>query len=174
MRGKVVVEGLSDPAILGKLSQVYLFATGNDYSVNSNVEPDGSFYFCGLRPGRVKIAAHSFMQPGIRLIRVERDGVDLRDGIEISPSERLTNVRVVLAYMTGVIRGQVTISNYELPQGVRLLISARRLGDEGASSHLSAETDDRGRFTFEGLAPGEYELSAGSAFVSVSGVQTPR
>jgi hypothetical protein len=68
----------------------------------------------------------------------------------------------------------VAISNYELPQGVRLQISARRLGDEGASSHFSANTDDRGRFTFEGLAPGEYELSAGSAFVSVSGVQTPR
>jgi hypothetical protein len=174
IRGKVVVEGLSDPAILEKLRQMSLFTAYNDYSVNSNVEPDGSFYFCGLRPGRVKIAAHSYMQPGFWLIRVERDGVDLRGGIEISPGERLTDVRVVLAYMTGVIRGQVTISNYELPQGVRLQISARRLGDEGASSHFSTNTDDRGRFTFEGLAPGEYELSAGSAFVSVSGVQTPR
>jgi len=172
IRGKVVVEGLSDPAILGKLRQAPLFATYNDYSVNSNVEPDGSFYFCGLRPGRVKIRTQSFMQPGFWLIRVERDGVDLRDGIEISPGERLINVRVVLAYMTGIIRGQVTIVNHELPRGVRLQISARRLGDEGVT--FTAETDDRGRFTFEGLAAGEYELSAGSAFVSVSGVQTPR
>jgi len=173
IRGKVVVEGLSDPAILGKLSRVSLFATGNDYNVNSNVEPDGSFYFCGLRPGRVKIAAHSFTQPGFWLIRVERDGVDLRGGIEVLPGGRLTDVRVVFSYVTGVIRGQVTISNYELPQGVRLQISARRLGDEDTSGHLSAETDDRGRFTFEGLAPGEYELSAGSAFVSVSGLRAP-
>src|SRR5262245_15763774 len=120
IRGKVVVEGLSDPAILGKLGQVSLFATGNAYNVNSNVEPDGSFYFCGLRPGRVKIGAHSFMQPGFWLIRVERDGVDLRGGIEISPGERLINVRAVLAYMTGIIRGQVTIVNHELPRGVRL------------------------------------------------------
>jgi hypothetical protein len=169
-----VVEGLSDPAILGKLSQVSLFATGNDSNVNSNVEPDGSFYFCGLRPGRVKISAHSFMQPRFWLLRVERDGLDLSDGIEISPGGRLTGVRAVFAYVTGVIRGQVTILNYELPQGVRLQISARRLGNEGAPSYLSAATDDRGRFTFEGLAPGEYELSGGTTFVSVSGVRTPR
>lgn len=174
IRGKVVVEGLSDPAVLRKLSQVSLFAAGNDRNVNSNVEPDGSFYFCGLLPGRVKIRAHSFSQPGFWLIRVERDGMDLSNGIEVSSGAQLTGVRVVLAYVTGVIRGQVTTLNYELPQGVRLLISARRLGDEGASIPFTAQTDDRGRFTFEGLAPGEYELSGGATFVSVSGVQPPR
>lgn len=174
IRGKVVVEGLSDPAILWKLRQVSLFATYNDRSVNSNVEPDGSFYFCGLRPGRVKIMAYPFQQLGFWLIRVERDGIDLRDGVEVSPGGRLTDVRVVLAYTTGVIRGQVTVVNHELPRGVRLQISARRVGDEDIYRHLFAETDDRGRFTFEGLAPGEYELSAGSSFVTYSGAQTPR
>jgi hypothetical protein len=138
IRGKVVVEGLSDPAILGKLSQVSLFAIYNDSSVNSKVEPDGSFYFCGLRPGKVKIRAYPFQQLGFWLIRVECDGVDLRDGIEISPGGRLPDVRVVLAYMTGVIRGQVTVVNHELPRGVRLQISASRLGDEGASRFLVA------------------------------------
>jgi hypothetical protein len=161
--GKVVVEGVSDQAILGKLNQVTLSATDN---VNSGIEPDGSFYFCGLRPGKVKIRAYSFQQPGFWLLHVERDGVDLSDGIEVSPGMRLAGVRVVLAYVTGVIRGQVTILNYELPHNVHLQILARRAGDEGADRILTAETDDRGRFTFEGLAPGEYELSAGASFVA--------
>jgi hypothetical protein len=169
LRGKVVVDGVSDPAKLGKLSQVTLSATGN---ATSRVEPDGSFYFCGLRPGNVKINAYSFLNPGFRLLRVERDGIELSDGIEVSPGAQLTGVRVVFAYVTGVIRGQVIILNYELPQGVRLQISARHLGDEGVP--FSAVADDRGRFSFEGLAPGEYELSAPSAFVSISGVRTPR
>lgn len=163
LRGKVVVEGVSDPAILGKLNQVTLSATDN---VNSRIEPDGSFYFCGLRPGKVKIRTYSFQQPGFWLLRVERDGVNLSDGIEVSPGMRLADVRVVLAYVTGVIRGQLTILNYELPHNVHLQISARRVGDESAYIPLSAETDDRGRFTFEGLAPGAYELSAGASFVT--------
>jgi protocatechuate 3,4-dioxygenase beta subunit len=173
LRGKVVVEGVSDPAALGKLSQVTLNATGN---VNSGIEPDGSFYFCGLRPGKVKIRAYSFRQPGFWLLRVERDGVDLSEGIEVSPGAQLTGVRAVFAYATGVIHGQVTILNYELPQSVRLQISARRVGDEGADRILTANTDDRGRFTFEGLAPGEYELSSGASFVIIGSdnVRLPR
>lgn len=173
IRGKVVVEGMNDPATLGKLSQVSLIARDNAGNVNSSIEPDGSFYFCGLRPGRIKISALSFRQPGFWLLRVERDGLDLSDGIEVSPSVRLTGVRVVLAHMTGVIRGQVTIEGYELPQGVRLQISARRLSDEVTSGHLFAETDDRGRFAIEGLAPGEYELSVGATIVSGSDIRPP-
>jgi hypothetical protein len=165
---------MNDPATLGKLSQVSLIARDNAGNVNSSIEPDGSFYFCGLRPGRIKISAHSFRQPGFWLLRVERDGLDLSGGIEVSPGVRLTGVRVVLAHMTGVIRGQVTIEGYELPRGVRLQISARRLSDEVTSGHLFAETDDRGRFAIEGLASGEYELSAGEAIVSDSGARRPR
>src|SRR5262245_39290383 len=66
------------------------------------------------------------------------------------------------------------IVNHELPQGVRLQITARLLGDEDTFNRLFAETDDRGRFKFEGLAPGEYELSGGTAGVSVSGARPPR
>jgi hypothetical protein len=87
----------------------------------------------------------------------------------------ICGVRVVLAYVTGVIRGQVTILNYELPQGVHLQVSARHVGYEATPGHFfSAETDDRGRFTFEGLAPGDYELSTGAGFVTLAGVQPPR
>jgi hypothetical protein len=127
---------------------------------------------------------YSTLNPGFWLLRVERDGVDLSDGIEVSPGAQLTGVRVFLAYATGVIRGQVTILNYELPQGVHLQISARHVGYEATPGHFfsvatpghffSVETDDRSRFTFEGLAPGEYELSTGASVVTRSRAPTPR
>lgn len=168
--GKVVVDGVSDPAELNKLNQVSLNAGG----VGSSIDPDGSYYFCGLRPGRVKVSARSWRGSGFWLLRVERDGVDLREGIDVSPGDHVTGVRIVLAYATGVIRGQVTVPGSDLPQGVRLQIQARRLGDEDRSSHLFAETDERGRFVIEGLISGEYELSAGSSFSSTSGARIPR
>jgi hypothetical protein len=165
--GRVVVDGVSDPAVLSKLTHVSLSAG----AVGSSIDPDGSYYFCGLRPGRVKVSARSWRSSGFWLLRVERDGVDVREGIDVSPGDHVTDVRIVLAYATGVIRGQVTVPGYDLPQGVRLQINAHRLGDEDRSSDLFAETDERGRFVIEGLISGEYELSAGSSFISVPGAR---
>jgi len=163
--GRVDVEGEVDPEALRNLYQVTIVASGTAASVNSRIEPNGSFYFCGLRPGRITIRAFSISHPGFQVLRVEHNGSELRDGIDVSPGNRLVDVRVVLGYMTGIIRGQVNIERYELPPGVRLQISARRLGDESAFNYFHDETDDRGRFAITGLPPGEYELSAGSSLI---------
>lgn len=168
--GKVVVEGVSDRAVLNNLYKVSLSAGG----VDSSTGPDGSYYFCGLRPGRVKVSARSWPSSGFWLVRVERDGVDLREGIDVSPGDHVTGVSIVLAYGTGVIRGQVTVPGFELPPGVRFQIHARRLGDEDPSDSLFAATDERGRFVIDGLMSGEYELSAGSAYISTLDAQLPR
>jgi hypothetical protein len=162
--GKVVVDGVSEPAVLSKLREVSLSAG----SVGSSIDPDGTYYFCGLRPGKVKISAGTWRHPGFWLLRIERDGVDLGRGIEVSPGDHVTDVRIVLSYATGVIRGQVTIPGYDLPRGVRLQVSAVRLGQEDDNNHLTADTDERGRFTIEGLISGEYELTAGSTYSSTS------
>jgi len=162
--GKVVVDGVSEPAVLSKLREVSLSAG----TVGSGIDPDGTYYFCGLRPGKIKISAGTWLHPGFWLLRIERDGVDLGRGIEVSPGDHVTDVRIVFSYATGVIRGQVTIPGYDLPPGVRLQISAVRLGQEDDNKHLSAHTDERGRFTLEGLISGEYELTAGSVYLSSS------
>lgn len=168
--GRVVVDGVSDPAVLNNLNRVSLRAG----SVGSRIDPDGSYYFCGLRPGRVKISAGSWPNSGFWLQRVERDGTDLREGIDVSPGDHVTGVRIVLMYATGVIRGQVKVTGDELPEGVRFQVYAYRLGEENRSSTLFADADERGRFVIEGLMSGEYELSAGSNYSSPPGVRIPR
>jgi protocatechuate 3,4-dioxygenase beta subunit len=159
LRGKVVVEGSNAPVAIKMLSQASLGLESKAGYANSNIEPDGSFYFCGVRPGRVKIRAQSWPRPGLWLLRVERGGQAVPDGIDVSAGDRVSDLRVVLGYMTGVIRGRVVIEGAELPQGMRLQISARRPDDERGFGFVAAETDDQGRFVFEGLAPGEYEVS---------------
>jgi hypothetical protein len=121
----------------------------------------------------IKIRAYSAQQPGFWLLRVERDGVDLSDGIDISAGAQLTGVRVFFAYVTGVIRGQAPALNYELPHNLRLQILARRVGYESAAGVLITQTDDRGRFIFEGMAPGEYELSSGAIVITGSDIPPP-
>jgi hypothetical protein len=172
--GKVVIEGATDPTVLGKLRTLSVNATSKAGNTGSMVDPDGTYYFCGLRPGLVRMTISMGQQTGFWLARIERNGDDLRNGIEVSAGDHVTDVRLVVTYATGVIRGQIVTENFELPKGVRLQISGRRLGEEGQPTHLFAETDERGRFSMEGLAAGEYELSAGSGTISRGGAQAPR
>jgi hypothetical protein len=172
IRGKVVVEGSNDTAVLSRVRQVSLSARGKTSYLQSNIEPDGSFYFCGLQPGKQKIEMNSWPSAGFWLSRIERKGIDLGDGIDVSAGDHLTDIRVVLAYWTGIIRGQVSFVGYELPPGTRLQIYARRVGEADGSRHLYAESDGQGRFAIEGLAPGEYNLSMGG-FVSSGPVFRP-
>lgn len=158
VRGKVIIEGTNDP---DKLRQATIYARNNASSANHRVEPDGSFYFCGLQPGKIKIDASSWPTPGFWLSRVERNGKEIKDGIDLSAGDHLTDIRVVLAYMTGRIRGQVKFENYTLPMATRLQLYASRVGETEDSRNFFAETDEQGRFLFEGLAPGEYKLGPG-------------
>lgn len=161
--GKVVVDGVTDPTVLSKLKEMFV----NAGEVGATIDPDGSYYFCGLRPGRVQVTARSIRSVGFWLMRVERDGADVRDGIDLAPGDHVTDVRVVLRYATGAIRGQVTLVGDGLPQGMRFQILANRIGEEERSNNLFANADERGRFVIEGLISGEYELTAGSNFSSV-------
>lgn len=75
---------------------------------------DGSFRIGGLSPGKALMYVysvenfnrHSFNQP-----RVERDGVDQTQGVEIPPGQSVSNVRVFISYGTGVIRGTTKFEN---------------------------------------------------------------
>jgi hypothetical protein len=180
--GKVVVEGEADPALLSKITQISLAARNNRDSVGADVGTDGSFYFCGLRPGKLEISARSWRHPGFHLQRIERNGADLSEGIEVAPGDHVTDVRLVFIYATGVIRGQIRTEGFELPAAVRLQVRVRRAAGPSAGPNLHsnqamerfpAQTDDRGRFIVEGLFPGDYEVSAGSGFSSSPGTRIP-
>ena len=129
-------------------------------SFPGKIAADGSFQIKGLFPGRANIhlSGHPALQKGFTLLRIERDGIELRDGIEIGPGEQITGVRVVLAYGTGIVRGQVKIEGGALPAGAQLRISGGRVG-AGSTPSVFAQVDARGRFVIEGLLAGMYELT---------------
>ena len=123
----------------------------------------------------MKILARTVRSPELSLLRVERNGADVSDGIDVVPGDHVTGVQIVLAHYTGVIRGSVRVLGSVLPEGVRVGIVARRLGDDSEDRSLYVVTDERGRFVFEGLSPGDYELFAGPNFRGLRpGVPTPR
>jgi hypothetical protein len=68
----------------------------------------------------------------------------------------VTGVRLVLAYSTGRVRGQVQVVGGTLPEGTRMDVSA--YGEGASISEPSEQVDAHGSFLIEGLAAGAYTL----------------
>ncbi len=169
--GFAVIEDTSDPEILAQLSQMNLAAnvTGSSASTaeaeafsagRGKINPDGSFRAWGLKPGKVHIRAGGYLgAKGLKLTRVERDGLDQTDGLELKAGEHITGVRLVFATSSGVIRGRVVIEGGPLPAGTTLIATAENIADK--ESHIEARVlvDTAGNFVIENLLPGAYEVT---------------
>lgn len=123
------------------------------------VGPDGSFRATGLQAGKAMVYLATYPEPtGVSILRVERDGVEQPEGIEIGAREQVSGVRVVLGYATGSISGQARSEGGLLPEGLRLIVSCHRVGSDSRQNMRQVLADARGRFAISGLMDGEYQL----------------
>lgn len=164
--GVVVIEGVTGKDALTKLQRLSINAfpqrrdSGPLYASRAVISPDGSFRINGLAPETVGISISGYPPPkGLRLLRVERDGIEQSGGIELKAGEDVTGVRVVIEYGTGSIRGQIKVEGGSLPEGSRLFIWTRRAGSRTPNNMQPAQVDARGSFLVEGLATGDYDLA---------------
>jgi hypothetical protein len=160
--GVAVLEGTTNPASASMLSQLQFAVQITPRVLEANygntfrVSADGAFRFSGLRAGKAQI--QPLNSPGGRkltLLRIEHNGVEVKDGIDLKEGEPITDVRMVFALGTATIRGQVKLESGELPEGLRLLVLARR----GDRPEGGMEVDRRGRFVLGNAIAGEYELT---------------
>ncbi|HET9527225.1 MAG TPA: carboxypeptidase-like regulatory domain-containing protein [Pyrinomonadaceae bacterium] len=167
--GVVVLEGTDDKSVREQFSRIHLSAwvanaPGQQSSAQStDVKPDGSFKIRGLAGGTTNINVHS--STSFRLARIERDGVIQPRGVEVRERENVTGVRLIVNYGNASLGGTIEVENGPLPPDGRFYISLRRIGDDpnlpGAPNVAGPHLDERGRFQFEGLIPGAYEVNAG-------------
>ncbi|MBO0862888.1 MAG: hypothetical protein J2P21_31200 [Chloracidobacterium sp.] len=175
--GLFVIEG---PAAGDGLQSILIFPrvqplsdANNPSSVPSftrpvNVNANGGFTIKGLKAGKVSF---ELLPGGPRIKRVERDGVEIKDAIEVKAGENIAGVRIVAFNPQGRIRGQFQIAGGALPDTWRLEVNARRpaSADESNSGGRIpvlafaasgyAVVDEKGRFVIERLPTGEYDLS---------------
>ena len=131
--GSVVIEGTNDQAILAKMPLLVLQANtmfNQGSGVASSVNPDGSFRITGICPGKIEIFMRS--EDGdnkFSILRMERGGVLQQGSIEVGAREHISNVRVIIGYATGAVRGELKVSGMTLPQGFAFAVSAKRIGE---------------------------------------------
>jgi hypothetical protein len=111
-------------------------------TVSARVNPDGGFRITGIRPGKVSLS--SYIAPGgpaltLRRLRIERNGIEMRDGVDVRSGEDLSGLRLMFGAGNSVLRGEVKIEGGPL-EGVNLQVLYRPTnGNPG--SFYSADLD---------------------------------
>jgi len=161
--GVAVIENNFDAAVASLLQTVSLIAFSNTKggapSFSRSQIIDGRFTFSGLAPGKVQINMVGFPTPakGLTLVRTEVDGIEQREGFEVSAGAKITGVRLVFAYGAGSIRGEVRAEGGTLPSGLTLQVILRSA--TAGARPFSGAADARGHFVVENIPPGTYEVS---------------
>jgi protocatechuate 3,4-dioxygenase beta subunit len=180
--GVVVPDGITDQKVLAKISSLKIGATVIPTQGSLRVMPeghsgtiglDGSFQMGGFRPGKVSLyltGSSGYDTKGFSITRVERGGVPQTTGLDLQPGENVSTVRILLAYGSGVIRGQVKSEGGTLPSEAMMFISLTR---DGLPTRSSAQVDSRGQFVIDGLPAGTYEVNL-QAVLPFPGDNMPR
>ncbi|HEX4950748.1 MAG TPA: carboxypeptidase-like regulatory domain-containing protein, partial [Blastocatellia bacterium] len=115
INGQLVIEGTSDPAHRQFLQRVGITARPEAESSfvalrSARINADGTFRITGLRPGKTRLNTYVPEAVPLVLVRAERDGVLLREDLNLTAAEQVSGIKFVFAHGTGVLRGQVNIA----------------------------------------------------------------
>ena len=179
VNGIVTIEGNVGPPIAQVLSGLMISAhTLSDNlmsaTVTAPISADGGFRISGIRPGKVSLLCFMTRSgtAALRILRIERNGMELRNGIDVRAGEEINALRVTLGVGSSVLRGEVKVEGGPL-EDVNLYVMYRPTnGDPNNFYH--AELDARRHFVIKDLTPGEYELMIGPMSVEVSGERGSR
>jgi hypothetical protein len=179
--GVVVFENPNDPNVQANLPNLLMRASsrnagrggggrggggaggiGLSSEAATQLGPGGTFRLSGLAPGLVTLTLVDRGTSGLTILRIERDGTDLQAGLRVEAGEQVVGVRLIATYGNSSIRGVVRVEGGALPPQLRLTVSAQRV-DASASVRdrggRNAQVDASGRFQFEQLVAGTYELT---------------
>jgi hypothetical protein len=128
----------------------------------------------GLAPGKARLGIQGFPSPpkGLSLARTELDGLEQKEGVEIAAGAQINGIRLVFAYGTGSIRGEVKVEGGSLPEGITLRVILRSAASDSRRFNRGAELDSRLHFILENIPPGTYEVVV-TGVTQAPGVKPP-
>jgi protocatechuate 3,4-dioxygenase beta subunit len=169
--GIVVAEGSNKQQKLSSLTlSVQCITSERSFQnyLSGKVREDGSFTVGGIVAGKAIIYIHGpeSSLPRPWLIRIERNGMDQSQGVEVAEGESISDLRLIVAYGRGAVRGEVKIEGRGLEEtnpfgNSPLIVAFRHTAIPGlyGGAQVGAPLDARSRFFVEGLLDGEYEVT---------------
>ncbi|MGH9398801.1 MAG: carboxypeptidase regulatory-like domain-containing protein, partial [Thermoanaerobaculia bacterium] len=147
MLSGALVHGTVSGLPAGRLGGVRVFAAAQDYNDNAMTDDDGKFSLKDVPSGVLRLnASTSFMQ-----------GRSTSQTLEIPEGAAEVPVEIVF---TGVSRlaGRVTRGGQPLSG---LFVNALSDPPSGQGQRFSAQTDDNGSYSLEGMTDGTYQVTVG-------------
>ena len=138
------------------------------------IAADGSFSMNGMAPGKAVLYLYSTSNGSSRrfsVTRIEADGIDQTQGIDLQPGRPVSNLRIFVSYGTGVIRGAVKFENGIPPPEARIFVGVKR---DGKPADRGTMVDARGHFLIPDLPPGNYEVTLNVGFYGPTVQPPPR
>jgi hypothetical protein len=160
----VIIEG-ADRQQVPSVSDIQLSYSSSSLNVAQRggmvrIASDGSFRITGLPRGITRFYHQYYLTPkGLALTRIERDGIEQKEGIEVGSDEEITGVKLIFSYGTGGIRGRVKVEGGEITSSTMMFFNVRRVGSKEFVNNINQTVDVRGQFVISGLLPGEYEIN---------------
>jgi len=166
LTGTIALEGTDDKRLFAELSQLHLrialrpesgFPSFHQLTPNS----DGSFRVSGIAAGTARVTFYPRTSDEARFsfLRIERDGIDQSPGLKVKSGEQITELRIVIGYGTGSVRGTVKVENGPLPSNMQIYVLLQRQSVSGPVTLKSSMVDPQGRFLIEWLPAGNYEVA---------------
>lgn len=166
LSGTVIVEG-DKPNLLAPLLPI-MIATETKSStfpsketMETQVEPDGSFRLNGVRPGRVAIEVRG--NPYLWLYTIAQGANNVTDGLTVKAGDRINDLWIVVGSGSGVIRGQVELTNMEWSSVREKRAHAFLKTKYGKTKKMRysgvSSIDKNGRFFISGVPAGEFVVS---------------
>ena len=109
------------------------------------------------------------MPKGLTLVKTELDLVEQPEGIEVTAGAQINGVRLVFAYGSGSIRGEVKVEGGSLQEGMKLRVWVRSPEGESRRFNRRVDCDARLHFLVENIPPGNYELIVSRGMAPGSG-----
>jgi hypothetical protein len=123
-----------------------------------SVTANGSFTITGVVPGTLSIQLDQRTAPkGLALLRMEPSSDASGHFLNIFQSDQSVNVRAIISYARGTLRGRIIVDGWQLPRDTQVQLIARPLSKDAALAISLA--DARGEFVIDELADGDFDIT---------------
>ncbi len=163
--GRVLREGETQSSLTGQVMLQPVQRGGPVFTPPARIQDDGTFKISGVSRDKVFVQVIG-LPPELYVKTVRADHADIIDsGLDLSKAESAPALEIRVSAKGATVDGVVYDGDKPSPGALVVLLAQPYLPDRPGTMQKTASTDQNGRFSIQGIAPGEYRVYAWDSFL---------